>query len=257
MGDSFIVSVTSGKGGVGKTVISANLSIVLAEQGFKVLLVDGDFGLSNAEVILGVSPEKNLGDYFTKGESLPVIASSTPYGFHFIPSYSGMEEAFEGFPERSREFLYDIKALSKEFDLTILDTGSGITKKVTELGCVADEIVVISTSDPASMLDAYAVVKVMAGRGKRSISLVINRCERDEAEKVYDVVRGASERFLGLPLRFLGWLPEDGFVPESVKKGSPISLLSTPFSVQLREIAERIKELKGDGSFGKKALQIH
>ncbi len=244
MEDSFIVSVTSGKGGVGKTLVSVHLSIALAKLGEKVLLIDGDFGLSNADIVLGTNPDRDLSSYFRDRAHLKDLVINTN-GISFIPAYSGMREAFELFPERAKELLKDIKELSKTFDFTLIDTGSGISNKVTSLCNISDLLVVVTTKEPSSTVDAYATLKVLRENyGIKNIYLLVNRVSGTEGLKVHRAINEASKRFLGMEIPLAGYLPEDEKAVLSVKERDPSILEGGILSKALFEIASKLKKLK-------------
>ena len=250
----FVLSVTSGKGGVGKTTLSVNLSLSLSKMGLKVLLFDGDFGLANAEIMLRVMPELTLKDYFFKGRSLQEILVKGPYGLFFLTSYSGMKEVFEEYPEKAEAFVKEFEKLCKPFDMVVIDTGAGIGKKVTRLNQMADLILVLMNKEPTSLTDAYGVIKVMAGYGKKNFGVVVNRVlNQKEAEEAYKRLSEATKKFLGFSPEFLGFLPEDGAVPRSISLQRParVAFSTSPFSKKVDELSRTIYRMVKNG-----ALQV-
>ncbi len=243
MSKPFILSVTSGKGGVGKTAISVNISIILAKKGIKVLLFDGDFGLANAEILLGVVPKRTLKHYFLEGVPLEEIGVKGPYNMCFLTSYSGMKEIFEENPEKARNFLEDLKRFARPFDILVIDTGAGITKKVTSLCSLSDTILVILNKEPTSLTDAYGIIKVMTKNyGKRDFAIVVNRANEEDALNTYKKLKEVTSRFLSLPVDFLGYIPDDPVVPRSISLQKPASVAfsSSHFSRSLELLGEKL-----------------
>ncbi len=251
---SFVLSVTSGKGGVGKTTLSVNLSLSLSKMGLKVLLFDGDFGLANAEIMLRVMPRLTLKDYFFKGRSLREILVRGPYGLFFLTSYSGMKEIFEEYPEKAEAFIKEFEEFCSLFDVVVVDTGAGLGKKVIRLNQMADLILVLMNKEPTSLTDAYGVIKVMAGYGKRNFGVVVNRVlNQEEAGEAFRRLSEVTKKFLGFSPEFLGFLPEDGVVPRSISLQRPawVAFSTSPFSKKVDELSKTICRIMRNG-----ALQV-
>ena len=156
-----VFSVTSGKGGVGKTNISVNLALTLAARGKRVLLLDADLGLANVDVLLGLHPEKNIFHLFHEGASLRDILLPTEYGFSILPASSGVSEMLALNPGQKLELLDAMDELEDDLDFLIVDTGAGINDSVLYFNVAAQERLLVLTPEPTSLTDAYALIKVL------------------------------------------------------------------------------------------------
>jgi len=224
-----ILAVTSGKGGVGKTFLSANLAAALARRGKRVLVLDADLGLANLDVVLNLFPKVTLHDVFTGKNTLEEAILPAPGGFSVLLAGSGLVEYSRLTPEIREQLVQIIDVVAPRFDHIILDTGAGISDVVLYAVSMADEVLVIATPEPTSMTDAYAVIKVLATQQQRQqIRLVVNQVNRAGDGRV---IRGqlqlVSDRFVTplLPpgsaaprLDLVGEIPLDPAVRESVKR---------------------------------------
>jgi flagellar biosynthesis protein FlhG len=174
-----ITAITSGKGGVGKTFLSANLAAALARQGERVLVLDADLGLANLDVVLNLFPKITLHDVFTGKHTLGRSGGAGAGGFHVLLAGSGMVEYSRLTPE-VREQLTDVIAqMRPRFDRILLDTGAGISDVVLYTVSLADEVLIVTTPEPTAMTDAYATIKVLATmQGRRDLRLLINQVTR-------------------------------------------------------------------------------
>ncbi len=207
----FIVAVTSGKGGVGKTTISVNLSIAFAQQGCRVLLVDADLGMANVHVFAGLQPRATLLDFIDGGRALSEVIVPGPGGIDVICGPSGISRAADLDPRRIEGFGRELAQCGDRYDVLVLDTGAGISAQVLQFLAMAEAIVVVATPNLASTLDAYGVVKVMherklAGR----IHLLVNQADgAPQAEAVFGRIAGCARQFLKFDPSNLGSLPRD------------------------------------------------
>jgi flagellar biosynthesis protein FlhG len=193
-----LTAVTSGKGGVGKTFVSCNLAAALARQGRRVLLLDADLGLANVDVLLNLAPKITLHDVFTGKSSLQDAILPAPGGFSALLAGSGMVEYSRMTPEVSEQLLEVIDTVAPRYDHVILDTGAGISDVVLYAVSLADEVLVVATSEPTSMTDAYATIKVLATTQSRvRVQLVINQTRRHgEGRAVYLQLQQVVDRFV-------------------------------------------------------------
>ncbi len=217
------LSVVSGKGGVGKTNIALNLGFALREAGHSLMLLDADLGLANLDVLLGISPEKNLQDLLgeTSAESVVVPLEE---GFALLPSASGVAELVE-LDEDVRGVLLDkLEALFRQYDFLLLDLGAGISPTVLAFAAMPQERIVVITPEPTSLTDSYALIKVLATQHQvRTFQIIVNMAESDKEAKIaFERLSQACDRFLGLPVKFLGVVHKDGMVPESVRQQVPL-----------------------------------
>ncbi|MBN8487150.1 MAG: MinD/ParA family protein [Burkholderiales bacterium] len=221
-----ITAITSGKGGVGKTFVSANLAAALARQGERVLVLDADLGLANLDVVLNLFPKVTLHDVFTGKNTLEDAILPAPGGFSVLLAGSGMVEYSRLTPEVRDQLTDVIQKVRPRFDRILLDTGAGISDVVLYTVSLADEVLVVATPEPTSLTDAYATIKVLATtQGRRDLQLLVNQVSRSgegrtirgQLQQVVDryVTPGLSEP---VKLAFVGELPVDPNVREAVKR---------------------------------------
>jgi len=221
-----VLAVTSGKGGVGKTFLSANLAAALAQRGERVLVLDADLGLANLDVVLNLFPKVTLHDVFTGKAALEDAIVAAPGGFSVLLAGSGLVEYSRLTPEVRDKLLGVITTLSPRFDRILLDTGAGISDVVLFAVSLADDVALVVTSEPTSMTDAYATVKVLSTQQQRAtIRLVVNMVSRlGEARAIQAQLQRVVDRFVNpsaerpVRLDLLGAIPVDPAVREAVQK---------------------------------------
>jgi flagellar biosynthesis protein FlhG len=224
-----IMAVTSGKGGVGKTFLSANLAAALARRGKRVLVLDADLGLANLDVVLNLFPKVTLHDVFTGKNTLEEAILHAPGGFSVLLAGSGLVEYSRLTPEIRDQLLQIIDTVAPRFDHIVLDTGAGISDVVLYAVSLADEVLVVATPEPTSMTDAYALIKVLATQQQRQeIRLVVNQVGRaGEGRVIRGQLQLVVDRFVTplLPpetlaprLDLVGEVPLDLAVREAVKR---------------------------------------
>ena len=224
-----IMAVTSGKGGVGKTFLSANLASALARRGKRVLVLDADLGLANLDVVLNLFPKVTLHDVFTGKNTLEEAILHAPGGFSVLLAGSGLVEYSRLTPEIREQLLQIIDTVAPRFDHIVLDTGAGISDVVLYAVSLADEVLVVATPEPTSMTDAYALIKVLATQQQRQeIRLVVNQVGRvGEGRVIRGQLQLVVDRFVTplLPagklaprLDLVGEVPLDPAVREAVKR---------------------------------------
>ncbi len=220
------LAVTSGKGGVGKTFVSANLAAALARQGLRVLVLDADLGLANLDVVLNLYPKITLHDVFTGKAQLEEAILPAPGGFSVLLAGSGLVEYSRLTPEVRDQLLHIIEAVSPRFDVLIIDTGAGISDVVLYAVSLAHEIIVVATPEPTAMTDAYATIKVLTSQQSReNLHLVVNQVGRaGDGRAICQQLQQVVDRFVqgpnGVPpkLNFLGDIPSDIAVRQAVQK---------------------------------------
>jgi len=248
-----VIAVTSGKGGVGKTFVSANLAAALAKRGLKVLVLDADLGLANLDVVLNLYPKITLHDVFTGKAKLEEAIIRAPGGFSVLLAGSGMVEYSRLTPEVRDEFLRIIAGLIPHYDVVLLDTGAGISDVVLFAVSMASVVLVVATPEPTSLTDAYATIKVLAGQQKRtSIHMVINQTARlGDGRAITSQLQQVLDRFVvsvpgkGVRLVHMADIPADPSVRQAVMRrqllmqampGSPAALAVTQLAAKLEEM---------------------
>lgn len=236
-----VLAVTSGKGGVGKTNVSVNLSYALLAMGYEVMVLDADLGLANVDVLLGTVPQMHLGHALSGQADILDVIYEGPGRLKLIAGGSGVGELAD-LPENDlARFIQSMRKLENQTDFLIVDTGAGLGRSVRNFLLAADVVLVVTTPEPTAMTDAYALIKSVVQKNPAAdIKLVVNQAEsREEAEEAASRLSAAMLRFLGASLEFLGSIPQDREVPRSVRNQRPFFLASpaTAASQAVREIA--------------------
>jgi len=239
-----VLAVTSGKGGVGKTSIVANLAIALSQSGLRVLVVDADLGLANIDVLLGLRTRFNLGHVVSGQKSLEDIIVEGPAGVRIIPGASGLKDLAEIEAGRRHALLADLVSLDEESDLLMIDTGAGISSNVMDFVVSADEVIVVTTPEPTAIADAYAMIKVLSQVSPDTyIRLLVNQARNAaEAAQVSDQISSVAQRFLNVYVDKLGYVFADVAVQKSVRAQKPFVLLYPHSSASecIKALAQRL-----------------
>ncbi len=231
------LAIASGKGGVGKTSLAANLGLALARYGRPCVLFDADLALANLDLLLGVRPEFNLQHVLAEEKTLAEIVQPGPEGVGLIAGGSGVGMLMQSGPKRLAKFFEGLEALSAETDTLIFDTGAGLDTRVMAFARAADEVMVVATPDPASLTDAYAFVKVLTRRQPEvRLGLTFN-CVQDEAQgrALFEKLQAVCHRFLDKDLEYLGSVREDPHAVRAARERRPL-LLSAPRSDAAQDI---------------------
>lgn len=231
------IAVTSGKGGVGKTQLAANLALALAQRGLKVLLLDADLGLAGLDLALGVTPEHTLSEVLEGKLTPEQIIVEGPCGLRLLPACPGRYEMANLSPGERDMLTNAIDECAASYDVLLTDTGAGINSNSVSFASSADEVLLVATPDPTSMRDAYAMAKVLAKRaGVETIRFVANQVQSEaQAAEQHDTLRGLIRRFLPIELTYLGCIPRDEVVRQGAANGSPF-LLKAPDGQAARAI---------------------
>ena len=247
-----VIAVTSGKGGVGKTFVSANLAAALAKRGQRVLVLDADLGLANLDVVLNLYPKITLHDVFTGKAKLEEAIIRAPGGFSVLLAGSGMVEYSRLTPEVRDEFLRIITGLIPHYDVVLLDTGAGISDVVLFAVSMATVVLVVATPEPTSLTDAYATIKVLAGQQKRTaIHMVINQTARlGDGRAITSQLQQVLDRFVvaepgkGVRLVHLADIPADPSVRQAVMRRQLLmqSMPGSPAALAVTQLAAKIEE---------------
>ncbi|MBF0424247.1 MAG: MinD/ParA family protein [Magnetococcales bacterium] len=242
----YTLAVTSGKGGVGKTLVTVNLALNFARQGLKVLVIDADLGLANVDVVLGLTPQYTIEDILSGRMSIENVAITGPLGITVLPAASGVA-GLSYLTEEQRLALMDhIDHWNADFDIVLVDTGAGISSNVRYFILSVERILVVATPDPASITDAYALMKVMFMNHRIDhFDLVVNqvRVER-EALDVYRTLHRVADRFLSIGLNYAGFVPYDDLLVQSVRKQKPVTLMfpEAPSALAFSSLAGKVLE---------------
>ena len=238
------MAVASGKGGVGKTFFSVNLAVAFAELGKKVLLVDADLGLANADIVLGVTPLYSIQDAIFKGRSLHEVAVRTEYGIDLLAASSGSKEMVSLGGARMELFIKELISFAAEYDVLLFDCAAGIDSTVTSFIAAAPQSIVVATSQPTSIMDVYALVKIIHQDNlSQNISLVVNMADSDEqGQKVADALNSVSQRYLSRSMDYLGSIPSSRNVVNAIHLRKPFlsAFGNEATSEKIRRIARTI-----------------
>lgn len=221
-----VLTVTSGKGGVGKSNVAVNLGISLAKQGKNVAVIDMDLGLANVNVITGVNPSHNLFDVFKDRQDLVDIVERGPEGVLIVAGASGKDELANLRGNECKQFLDQLAQLDDAVDIIIMDTAAGLSRSVMQFVRGADQTLLVTTPEPTAITDAYALVKASVRKDpKPRFKLVVNRASSImEASKVADKMKRVGNEFLNVPLDVLGYMVEDPAVQKAVRRRRPFVL---------------------------------
>lgn len=247
-----VIAITSGKGGVGKTFVSANLAAALAKRGHRVLVLDADLGLANLDVVLNLYSKITLHDVFTGKASVEQAIVQTSSGFSVLLAGSGMVEYSRLTSEVRADFLRIMAGLVPHYDVVLLDTGAGISDVVLYAVSLASEVIVLATPEPTSMTDAYATIKVLAGQQKRNaIRLVVNQTAREgDGRAITTQLQQVLDRFVGIDhgnevrLIHTGDIPTDPAVRQAIMRRQLLiqSSPTSPAALAIAQLALRIEE---------------
>jgi flagellar biosynthesis protein FlhG len=263
-----VLAVSGGKGGVGKTLTTANLGLCMARMGMRILIIDGDFGLANLDVILNLRPQFTLDDVLCGERHLKEIIMVGPEGIKVIPSSSGVMRVPELDTVQKLMLLDQIEALDEEFDVVLIDTPAGISKNVQYWTSSAAEVIMIATPEPTSISDCYATIKILSQLTSNNyFKLIVNMVKNDyEAKRIYERIATTSDEYLRVRVEYLGCIPFDPSVRNSVRERVPYAQ-RYPFSLAsqgLRDISRQIITQNGIGQikgtmqfFWKKMLSLN
>jgi len=218
-----VIAVTSGKGGVGKTHVSANLAVLAAKAGRRVLLIDADLGLANADIVLGVCPTRHLGHLLDGSASASEVLTEGPHGVRVLGASSGVQELTQLTDEQKIRLVSAFDEAAEQFDLVLLDCGAGIGDNVLFFAGAAQEALLVVSPEPTSLSDAYATVKVLSQQaGVHSFAVVANQAADFQGRDVFRRLTQVTERFLPAKLTYLGHVPRDENLQRAVQVQQPV-----------------------------------
>lgn len=256
-GKAIFMAVASGKGGVGKTSLVANLGCALSKRGRKVLALDADFGLANLDIILNLGPGKNLG-HFLKGEATAedIVKEAAP-GFSVLPGASGIDGLADMDSSDRQRIVSGLSVLSGRFDYVLIDVAAGIGRNVIELCLAANDVLLVTDPQPTSLTDAYGLAKILMGRSPGiDLRVVVNSVKSaEEGRAVYAKLNEVVKRFLKRELEYAGHIARDDFVSKATSRQEPF-VSAYPRSAAAKcveELADGILDRKG-GRAGNQAF---
>ncbi len=241
-----VIAVTGGKGGVGKTNLSVNLSIALAELRRRVVLLDADLGLANVDVLLGLHAEHNLADVLDGTKNLHEIMVNGPAGIKVVPASSGVQQMATLSPREHAGLIHAFSELSDQLDVLVVDTAAGISDTVISFVRASQEVIVVVCDEPSSITDAYALIKLLnVEHGIYRFRIVANMTRStQEGINLFNKLNAVCERFLDASLQYIGAVPFDENVRKAVQKRKPILEFAprSKASVSMRTLAQKIDQ---------------
>lgn len=250
-----IITITSGKGGVGKTNMAINLALGYARLGKKVVVMDADLGLANVNVILGVVPKFNLYHMIRQKKTMKEILADTGYGIQIVAGASGFSQIANLSEKERHMFINELSSLSFA-DVIIIDTSAGVSSNVLDFVAAADEALIVTTPEPTAITDAYGLIKIITteiNSASMGLKLIVNRVKSvTEGKKVADRVINISSQFLNIKVDYLGYVYEDPTVQESVLQQKPFMIVdpksrSSHCVMNLVSRLERVDYREGSG----------
>jgi len=234
--------------------MAVNLAISLSEYGFKVIILDADFGLANIDVLFGIVPQYTLLDVINNKKNILEILTEGPKNVKFISGGSGVEKLAKLDKPQLEKFIENIAFLDRLADYIIIDTGAGVSENVLSSVMAADEVLLVTTPEPTSITDAYALIKMVANRDKlKPIKLIVNRAESiSEAENILKKLSMVAEKFLSVKLSPLGFVLNDDLIPKSVRMQQPFTIAfpKSTASKQIRDICKKLVQVRVERSQG-------
>lgn len=223
-----VISVASGKGGVGKTNVSVNLGTALTRLGNRVLLMDADMGLANVDIMLGLQTKYNLSHVLDGQKTLREVIVEAPGGLKIIPAASGVRRMAQLNPMENAGIINAFSELADDIDVLIIDTAAGIADSVVSFCRASQEVIVVVTDEPASITDAYALIKVLSrDYGVTKFRLLANMVgTKQEGRMLYQKMSAVTEKFLSISLDYLGVVPYDRALKQAVQRQKPVTILS-------------------------------
>ena len=215
-----VIAVTSGKGGVGKTNVSVNLGVAMANEGKKVMLLDADLGLANIDIMLGLNPQYNLSHVISGERTLEEIVVSGPAGLQVIPASSGTQNMAELTPAEHAGMIQAFSEIGHDLDVLIVDTAAGITDSVVSFTRAAQEVIIVVCDEPASITDAYALMKLLNRDYRIQRFRVLSNMAHSmqEGHDLFNKMVKVTDKFLDVTLDFMGTVPYDEYLRKALKK---------------------------------------
>lgn len=239
-----VITVTSGKGGVGKSNFTLNLGLNMKKAGKRVIIIDADFGLANIEILMGALPKYTLLDVI-KGKCTIIDAlAEGPEGIQFISGGSGLSQLADMDESQVAGLIESLSLLDSLADIILIDTGAGISKQVINFILASKETIIVTTPEPTSITDAYAIIKTMKEKEKDlpEINILVNRTDGVmEGNEVYSKLERVCRQFLSIEVKYLGYLPNDAYLVKAVKTQIPVSI-----AYPVSPVSRRITKISSD-----------
>lgn len=243
------IAVSSGKGGVGKSNLVANLAIALRKLGNEVMILDADLGLSNIDVLFQMAPKYNIQHVLSGQMSLQEAIAEGPYGIKILPASSGIQELTALDEFQRLKILGEFDSFDGKVDILLIDTAAGISENVAFFCVAAQEIIIITAPEPTAVTDAYALIKVLSTRyQERKFNVLINSVSGyDESMEIFKRLSMTTERFLNVSIDYLGYIPFDESVKKAVKMQRAFIDIypNSPASRKITELAPKILNMEG------------
>lgn len=228
--DARVITVTSGKGGVGKSNVAVNLAVQMQRLGKRVLIFDADFGLANVEVMFGATPQFTLADTIYKGKRVSEIITEGPLGVGFISGGTGIHGLNDLSPEQIRCMVKSLHELDRMADVILIDTGAGISSQVMEFVVSSPEVLLVTTPDPSSLTDSYSLLKALHNHPRfqpkeMQVNVLANRVmSSEEGRHIFEKLESVVERFLQGEITYAGMIPQDNSLEKAVRQQKPVSI---------------------------------
>jgi flagellar biosynthesis protein FlhG len=254
------MAISGGKGGIGKTLTTANLGLALNQNGMRVLLIDGDFGLANLDVLFGVQPTSTLNDVLLGRCKMENVVVPVQNNLYLLPSSSGISSAENLSPSQKEFISSELETIASDFDFILVDTPAGVSENVKHWVSSCAETVIVASPEPTSLADAYATIKILSqSQAENSFHILVNMASSErEALFIFEKLSMLGDEFLKVKINYLGWIPFSSEVRHSVRGRVPF-LLSHPYSeasFHLRQFASSVLDWKTKPIRQKGSLQL-
>lgn len=250
-----VITVTSGKGGVGKSSFSVNLAIKISKLGKKVLIIDADFGLANIEIMFGMSPKYTLADLLFKDKNIEDIIIKGPEDISFISGGSGISELNNLTKDQLKKFMDQASLLFKNYDTVIIDTAAGINDNILDFIFSSKEVILLVTKEPTSITDGYALLKnvnLKDGAKDVSINVITNRVKNEkEGQLLFNKLYLVIKKYLDLDIKYLGAIPYDDNISNAIIKQTPF-VISYPNTIATKSLDNIVQKLYNSKTENKK-----
>lgn len=239
-----VMAITGGKGGVGKTSVSVNLGLALAETGKRVLLLDADLGLANVDVLLGIKAERTIADVVNGDCDLSDVLIRTESGLSVIPAASGIQSVVNMGPQQHAGIIHAFSALANDIDILLIDTAAGISDSVISFVRAAQEIAIVLCDEPSSMTDAYALIKLLHRDCRKHDFRIIANMVRspEEGRRLFGKFSAVAQRFLDVRMQYAGSIPFDDLARKATQRQRPVlhAYPGSPAAVAYRSLAREV-----------------